>query len=137
MDIENVKIKGATLEDIKESFDKLHQLAYESKKFFYKVGDDRYISPHELNRDRTLFTEIDKDEYDKYVASVNGMYPGDAGQLKDGDCVADVEFTDNGDVVKYWKFEPSKHGAEEVYVKAHEVYKTIDEFKEKYYGITE
>lgn len=136
MDMENVKIKGATLEDIRESLDKLHQVAFEGKKFFYKTGD-KYISPFELGRDRTLFAEIGKEEYDSFVEKVNGMYPGENGQLNEGDCVADVEFSDNGDIVKYWKFEPSKHGAEEVYVKACDVYGSVKEFKEKYYGITE
>lgn len=136
MEESEVKIKGATLEDIRANLDKLDMLAYEGKKLFYKKGD-KYFSPFDLKRDRSLFTEISEEDYNSYVESVNGVYPGEFGQLVAGDCVCDVEFDNTGEVRRYWRFEPREHEADEVFVNACEVYSSVKEFKEKYYGISE
>ena len=123
---------------IRDSFDKHYMNAFETPKRFFLIessdgGFKKYISPVAQNRGaRDLFVPSTAKEFKEFFERTGGVIND---ELQPGDCVCDVKLDKDGKEVRtYLKYDPAHFKAKEVYIAPNQIYSSIEEYKNDYFG---
>ncbi len=125
---------------VDEDFNNYYKHIFDKPRRFLAIknpdGSKKYVSPVAQARGaRDLFVPSTEHEFNEFVERTGGMLATDGDELSPGDCVCDVTLDPNfREVRTYLKYDPNHFGAVEEYIAPNQIYSSIEEYKNDYFG---